>query len=249
MDLIHHCGHSVACERICKVKSYICGWEENYGGPEARAGLGTAIAGKPGPFTAITDGAGIEAGTTTLISGDGPLVVGKGPHTHGRYGDFAAQPRQGPYESGGAKLRTAAFLRNDAIDLVFNAVVETTEEAVIDSMACNQSMVGRDGNTSHALPLDQVVALYEEIWPALGYPRFRIWLVRSMPAAIAITKVKLSMRPKTRLATAGPGQNPLNPQPTPKRAAPPNRFASMSCDVGNLNDGANKGAFRLKMIW
>ena len=40
---------------------------------------GLPFAGKPGPFNAITDVAGIEVGTTTLISGDGPLIVGKGP--------------------------------------------------------------------------------------------------------------------------------------------------------------------------
>ena len=41
--------------------------------------LGLPFAGKPGPFNAITDVAGVEVGTTTLISGEGPLVVGKGP--------------------------------------------------------------------------------------------------------------------------------------------------------------------------
>jgi D-aminopeptidase len=66
------------------------------------------------------------------------------------------------YESGGAKLRNAAFLRNDAIDQIFNAVVEATEEAVIESMVCNQTMMGRDGNTSYALPLDQVMALMKK---------------------------------------------------------------------------------------
>jgi D-aminopeptidase len=66
---------------------------------------------------------------------------------------------EGAYESGGAKLRAAAFLRNDDIDPVFNAVVEATEEAVIDSMVCNKTMVGRDGNTSYALPLEQVMML------------------------------------------------------------------------------------------
>jgi L-aminopeptidase/D-esterase-like protein len=69
---------------------------------------------------------------------------------------------EGAYESGGARLRNAAFLRNGAIDPVFNAVVEATEEAVIDSMVCNQTMIGRDGNTSHALPLDQVMALMKK---------------------------------------------------------------------------------------
>jgi D-aminopeptidase len=33
----------------------------------------------PGPNNAITDVAGVRVGHTTLISGDGPLVVGKGP--------------------------------------------------------------------------------------------------------------------------------------------------------------------------
>ncbi|MES3035450.1 MAG: P1 family peptidase [Gemmatimonadota bacterium] len=37
------------------------------------------IGGTPGPLNAITDVAGVEVGHTTLISGTGPLVVGKGP--------------------------------------------------------------------------------------------------------------------------------------------------------------------------
>jgi D-aminopeptidase len=35
--------------------------------------------GRPGPFNSITDVAGVRVGHTTLISGDGPLVVGQGP--------------------------------------------------------------------------------------------------------------------------------------------------------------------------
>jgi len=37
------------------------------------------IGGTPGTFNAITDVAGVEVGHATLISGSGPLVVGKGP--------------------------------------------------------------------------------------------------------------------------------------------------------------------------
>lgn len=37
------------------------------------------IGGNPGPLNAITDVSGVEVGHTTLISGSGPLVVGKGP--------------------------------------------------------------------------------------------------------------------------------------------------------------------------
>ena len=41
--------------------------------------IGIAFDGTPGVLDAITDVAGVEVGQTTLISGDGPLVVGKGP--------------------------------------------------------------------------------------------------------------------------------------------------------------------------
>ena len=42
--------------------------------------LGVAIGrGRPGPLNAITDVAGVAVGHTTLVRGDGPLVVGRGP--------------------------------------------------------------------------------------------------------------------------------------------------------------------------
>ncbi len=42
--------------------------------------LGIVIGrGRPGPLNAITDVPGVRVGHTTLISGDGPLVVGQGP--------------------------------------------------------------------------------------------------------------------------------------------------------------------------
>lgn len=46
--------------------------------PRARA-LGVPFEGTPGPLDAITDVNGVEVGYRTLISGDGKLVVGKGP--------------------------------------------------------------------------------------------------------------------------------------------------------------------------
>jgi L-aminopeptidase/D-esterase-like protein len=57
--------------------------------PRARD-LGVPFEGTPGPLNAITDVAGVEVGLTTLISGDGPLVVGKGPV---RTGVTAVLPR------------------------------------------------------------------------------------------------------------------------------------------------------------
>lgn len=46
--------------------------------PRARD-LGIPFDGAPGRFNAITDVAGVEVGHTTLISGDGPLMEGRGP--------------------------------------------------------------------------------------------------------------------------------------------------------------------------
>jgi L-aminopeptidase/D-esterase-like protein len=46
--------------------------------PRARA-AGVTFDGTPGPKNAITDVAGVEVGHSTIISGDGKLVVGSGP--------------------------------------------------------------------------------------------------------------------------------------------------------------------------
>jgi len=57
--------------------------------PRARD-LGIPFDGSPGPLNAITDVAGVEVGFTTLISGEGKLVVGQGPV---RTGVTAVLPR------------------------------------------------------------------------------------------------------------------------------------------------------------
>jgi D-aminopeptidase len=54
------------------------GQEKPAAKPRARD-LGVPFDGTPGPLNAITDLAGVEVGHTTLISGEGKLVVGKGP--------------------------------------------------------------------------------------------------------------------------------------------------------------------------
>jgi D-aminopeptidase len=47
--------------------------------PERARALGVPFDGTPGPLDAITDVRGVQVGNTTLISGNGKLVVGKGP--------------------------------------------------------------------------------------------------------------------------------------------------------------------------
>ncbi|MCH8960071.1 MAG: P1 family peptidase [Bacteroidetes bacterium] len=62
--------------------------------PRARD-IGVPFEGVPGPLNAITDVQGVEVGHTTLISGDGPLVVGEGPV---RTGVTAILPRGKRYD-------------------------------------------------------------------------------------------------------------------------------------------------------
>src|SRR5260370_95331 len=41
--------------------------------------LGIPFDGQPGPLNSITDVAGVEVGHTTIVRGDGKLIVGRGP--------------------------------------------------------------------------------------------------------------------------------------------------------------------------
>jgi len=62
--------------------AWVPGAAPSAGPPKPRArelGLSGLIGGTPGRLDAITDVAGVEVGHTTLVSGDGPLQVGKGP--------------------------------------------------------------------------------------------------------------------------------------------------------------------------
>jgi D-aminopeptidase len=64
---------------------------QDNGKPKPRArDLGIPFDGTPGPLNAITDVSGVTVGNTTLISGEGKLVVGKGPV---RTGVTAVLPR------------------------------------------------------------------------------------------------------------------------------------------------------------
>jgi L-aminopeptidase/D-esterase-like protein len=50
-------------------------------------------------------------------------------------------------------------LANDesALDVAFEAVADAPEEAILNSMFRAHTVIGRDGNTRHALPLDVVI--------------------------------------------------------------------------------------------
>ncbi|MDP8905025.1 MAG: P1 family peptidase [Chloroflexota bacterium] len=63
------------------------------------------------------------------------------------------------YLASGAVVHEARALNDDYIDGLFHAVIEATEEAVLNALLAAETMVGRDGVTVHALPADRLVRL------------------------------------------------------------------------------------------
>ncbi len=53
-------------------------------------------------------------------------------------------------------------LPNERVSPLFEAAIETTEEAIYNSLSAATTMSGRDGRTVEALPIDRVVALLRE---------------------------------------------------------------------------------------
>src|SRR5690349_4483013 len=56
---------------------------------------------------------------------------------------------------------------------------------------------------------------------------------KTIPIAIAGTKMRASIRSAPRLASDGPGQKPPSPQPTPKIAEPINSWRSIGEDAAD----------------
>ena len=48
------------------------------------------------------------------------------------------------------------------MDELYQAVVESVEEATVNALVANEEMIGRDGHRSPALPRDRVAALFAE---------------------------------------------------------------------------------------
>jgi D-aminopeptidase len=70
-----HFALTLALASTCLFAGETCHAQQK---PRARD-MGIPFEGTPGAFNAITDVKGVEVGYTTLVSGDGKLVVGKGP--------------------------------------------------------------------------------------------------------------------------------------------------------------------------
>jgi L-aminopeptidase/D-esterase-like protein len=114
-------------------------------GPRARE-AGVPFDGDPGPQDAITDVAGVEVGQVTLISGDGTLVVGKGPV---RTGVTAVFPKGKAYPG---------FVYGGTF--VANGTGEMTGRALIDELGEFTGPVVLTGSGSVGVVRDAVQAWY-----------------------------------------------------------------------------------------
>jgi D-aminopeptidase len=61
-----------------------------------------------------------------------------------------------PYSNPSQKLLNAEFLANDDMTALFLAVIEATEEAIVNSLFAAETMTGKDGHRIEALPKQQV---------------------------------------------------------------------------------------------
>jgi D-aminopeptidase len=60
------------------------------------------------------------------------------------------------------RTETISVLRNDAMSPVFLAVIEATEEAIINSLFAAETMTGKDNHSIKALPKDEVIKILKK---------------------------------------------------------------------------------------
>src|SRR6059058_3085060 len=76
---------------------------------------------------------------------------------------FLAFSTANPEASNPDKLtRSVETIPNDRLDPIFDAVVQATEEAVVNALVDNQTMIGRDDHRVEALPQDRVRELLKK---------------------------------------------------------------------------------------
>jgi L-aminopeptidase/D-esterase-like protein len=54
------------------------------------------------------------------------------------------------------------MLPNDAMDPLLTAVVQATEEAILNALVAAETMTGLNGHTVHALPHERLRAILEK---------------------------------------------------------------------------------------
>ena len=110
----------------------------------------------------ITDGPLDSAACTRLARRAGLGLARTGSTAHHGSGEIFLALATGLRAPRGTAAAGAGRVSGKELDPYFDAVVEATEEAVLNSMLAAPTVTGRDGNTSPGLPADQVTVLLRE---------------------------------------------------------------------------------------
>jgi D-aminopeptidase len=124
------------------------------GGPGRPAGSCIAVV--------ITDGPLDSAACTRLARRAGLGLARTGSTGHHGSGEIFLALATGLRAPRGTVAAEGRRVSGKDLDPYFDAVVEATEEAVINSMLAAPTVTGRDGNTSPGLPASQVEALLRQ---------------------------------------------------------------------------------------
>lgn len=133
------------------------------GVPVGRHLTGGELRGKPAGsiIVIIATDAPLEAHQLKRLARRVPIGIGRtGGLGHNSSGDIFlafSTANEEAFATPPDQLRRLEAVATGDIDPLFEATVEATEEAIIDSMIANETMIGRDGNTSIALPHDRLI--------------------------------------------------------------------------------------------
>ncbi len=94
-------------------------------------------------------------------------IARTGGHCSNGSGEYAiafstAVDLRSPYDGGDKFLVGGEELRNDRMTPLFEAVIEATEEAVINSLFAAKTMTGRNNLTIHSLPINKVIKILSQ---------------------------------------------------------------------------------------
>jgi D-aminopeptidase len=107
----------------------------------------------------VTDAPVDGAGCTRLARRIGLGLARTGSVAHHGSGEIFLATSTGVRVDREARTAATALVVGRGLDPLFAAVVEATEEAVLNSLLASPTVVGRSGNTSPGLPVDDVMEL------------------------------------------------------------------------------------------
>jgi D-aminopeptidase len=89
-------------------------------------------------------------------------------------GDIFLAFTTGNHVRQGEPISAVRMLAPDAMNPIFQAAAEATEEAILNALTAAETMAGLDGHVAHALPLDRLVEVMERHRAAPGTARPRV---------------------------------------------------------------------------